>query len=135
MKKTLFLPLLAFSILTLNCSGNDEDSTPQQNNPVTTQYFHPPSWIQGSWKVSNTSYYKFTNDDFIYVINGTSYKAILTQTASNGQTAKVDETITDTDYNFVITAGTSSGSYKFKKVSSTQIQWLNGVNNITLDKE
>lgn len=135
MKKTLFLPLLAFSILTLNCSGNDEDSTPQQNNPVTTQYFHPPIWIQGSWKVSNTSYYKFTNDDFIYVINGTSYKAILIQTASNGQTAKVDETITDTDYNFVITAGTSSGSYKFKKVSSTQIQWLNGVNNITLDKE
>ncbi|WP_265131742.1 hypothetical protein [Chryseobacterium oranimense] len=132
--KHLFLTAL-IAVSFVSCSNNDDDSTSQQNIPTTTQYFHPPTWIQGSWKVSNTSYYKFTNDDFIYVINGTSYKAILTQTASNGQTAKVDETITDTDYNFVITAGTSSGSYKFKKVSSTQIQWLNGVNNITLDKE
>lgn len=132
--KHLFLTAL-IAVSFISCSNSDDDSTSQQNIPTTTQYFHPPTWIQGSWKVSNTSYYKFTNEDFIYVINGTSYKAILTQTASNGQTAKVDETITDTDYNFVITAGTSSGSYKFKKVSSTQIQGLNGVNNITLDKE
>lgn len=134
MKKTLFLPLLALSLLTLNCSGNDDDSTPKQNNPTITQYFHPPAWIQGFWKVGNTSYYKFTNDDFIYVMNGTSYKAILTQTAASNQTAKVDEIISDTDYNFTITAGASSGSYKFHKISSTQIQWVNG-NNITLDKE
>ncbi|HCN48172.1 MAG TPA: hypothetical protein DIT10_03630 [Chryseobacterium sp.] len=132
--KHLFLTAL-IAVSFVNCSNDDDNSTYQQNNPITTQYFHPPTWIQGSWKVGNTSYYKFTNDDFIYVINGTSYKAILTQTASNGQTAKVDETITDADYNFVITAGSSSGSYKFKKVSSTQIQWVNGVNNITLDKE
>jgi len=133
MKKILFTLFIGMSFI--GCSNNDDDSTTQQNNPVTTQYFHPPTWIQGSWKVGNTSYYKFTNDDFIYVMNGTSYKAILTQTSSNGQTAKVDETITDTDYNFVITAGASSGSYKFKKINSIQIQWLNGVNNITLDKE
>ncbi|PJJ68145.1 hypothetical protein [Chryseobacterium geocarposphaerae] len=133
--KQLFLTA-AVATFVVNCSNSDDiSSTSQQNNPVTTQYFHPPTWIQGSWKVGNTSYYKFTNDDFIYVMNGTSYKAILTQTASNGQTAKVDETITDTDYNFTITAGASSGTYKFKKISTSQIQWLNGVNNNILDKE
>lgn len=132
--KHLFLTAL-IAVSFVSCYGSDDDSTSQQNIPTTTQYFHPPTWIQGSWKVSNTSYYKFTNEDFIYVINGTSYKAILTQTASNGQTAKVDETITDTDYNFVITAGASSGSYKFKKINSGQIQWINGISNITLDKE
>ncbi|MFL9835826.1 hypothetical protein [Chryseobacterium terrae] len=133
MKKILITLFIGMSFI--GCSNSDDDSTTQQNNPVTTQYFHPPSWIQGSWKVGNTSYYKFTNDDFIYVMNGTSYKVILTQSASSGQTAKVDETITDTDYNFVITAGASSGSYKFHKISSTQIQWINTSNNITLDKE
>lgn len=128
--RNLFLTAI-IAISFVSCSGSDDDSTTQQNNPVTIQYFHSPSWIQGKWKVGNTSYYQFTNDDFIYLMNGTSYKAILTQTANNGQTAKVDETITDTDYNFVITAGSSSGSYKFHKISSTKIQW----NNITLDKE
>jgi len=132
--RNLFLAAI-MAVSFTNCSGSDDDSTSQQNNPITNQYFHPPTWIQGSWKVGNTSYYKFTNDDFIYVMNGTSYKAILTQTASNGQTAKVDETITETDYNFTITAGASSGTYKFKKISTSQIQWLNGVNNVILDKE
>lgn len=129
MKKILFTLFIGMSFI--SCSSSDDDNTVQQSNPSQSSYFHPPLWIQGSWKIGNTSYYKFTNDDFIYVMNGTSYKAILTQTASNGQTAKVDETITDTDYNFVITAGASSGSYKFHKISSTQIQW----NNITLNKE
>ncbi|MDQ0780570.1 hypothetical protein [Chryseobacterium sp. W4I1] len=128
--KHLFLVVIV-AIFFVSCSNNDDDSSLQQNNPVTTQYFHPPIWVQGSWKVGNTSYYKFTNDDFIYVMNGTSYKAILTQTAASNQTAKVDEVISDTDYNFTITAGTSGGTYKFHKISSTQIQW----GNITLDKE
>ncbi len=104
---------------------------------MTTQYFHVPNWIRGSYKISgtSTSYFIFKEDDFILVTPYTSYKTVLEQTKSAGQTAKVDETITDTDYNFVITVGASSGSYKFKKISDTKIQWLNGVNNITLDKE
>lgn len=128
--KHLFLTVI-MTISFVSCSNNDDDSSLQKNNSVTTQYFHPPAWIQGSWKVGNTSYYKFTNDDFIYIMNGTSYKAILTQTAASNQTAKVDEMISDTDYNFTITAGTSDGTYKFHKISSTQIQW----GNVTLDKE
>lgn len=121
----------------IGCSNSDDDTNVQQNNPVTTQYFHPVSWIQGTWRITGTttSYFKFTNDDFILVTPYTSYKTVLEQTKLTGQTAKVDETITDTDYNFVITAGASSGQYKFKKISSTKIQWANGVNNITLDKE
>lgn len=136
MKKTLLLPLLAMSLLTLNCSGNDDDSAPQQNNPVTTQYFHPPLFIQGSWKISNTStsYFKFTNDDFILVTPYTSYKAVLTQTAATGQPAKVVEQISDYYYEFTITAGASSGQYKFKKISDTKIQWV-GSTPFFLDKE
>ena len=136
MKKILLLPLMALSFLTLNCSGNDDNSTPQQNTPVTTQYFHPPAWIQGSWKISNTStsYFKFTNDDFILVTPYTSYKAVLTQTAATGHPAKVVEQTSDYHYEFAITAGASSGQYKFKKISDTRIQWV-GSTPFFLDKE
>lgn len=136
MKKILLLPLITLSLLTLNCSGNDDDSTPQQNNPVTTQYFNPPAWIKGSWKISNTSttYFKFTNDDFILVTPYTSYKAVLEQTAATGQPAKVVEQISDYYYEFTITAGASSGQYKFKKISDTKIQWV-GSTPFFLDKE
>lgn len=138
MKKTLFLPLLALSLLTLNCSGNDDDSTPQQNTPVQTVYFHPPSWIQGSWKISgsNSAYFKFTSDDFILVTPYTSWKSVLQQTASTGQLAKVNEDISDLYYEFTIIAGNSGGMYKFKKISSTRIQWINNTTTqVFLDKE
>lgn len=137
MKKALLLPLLAMSLLTLNCSGNnDDDTTNQQTSPVQTVYFHPPQWIQGSWKISNTStsYFKFTNDDFILVTPYTSYKTVLTQTAATGQPAKVVEQTSDFYYEFTITAGASSGQYKFKKISDTRIQWV-GSTPFFLDKE
>ncbi|MEG2333411.1 hypothetical protein [Chryseobacterium sp.] len=128
MKKTLLLPLMAMSLMTSNCSGNDDnDAVPQQVNPISNSYFHPPSWIKGTWKVASTSYFQFTDDDFIYVMNGTSYKAVLTQTATAGQTAKVNEEISETDYNFTIIAGGSTGTYKFKKINTTRIQWVNHV--------
>lgn len=134
MKHLFLIALVAISFV--NCSGNDDDSTPQQNNPVTTQYFHPPAWIKGSWKISNTStsYFKFTNEDFILVTPYTSYKAILEQTAATGQPAKVVEQISDYYYEFTITAGASSGQYKFKKISDTKIQWV-GSTPFFLDKE
>ncbi|PWN60443.1 hypothetical protein [Chryseobacterium viscerum] len=134
MKHLFLIALVAISFV--NCSGNDDTTTPQQNNPVTTQYFHPPAWIQGSWKISNTSttYFKFTNDDFILVSPYTSYKAVLEQTASTGQPAKVVEQTSDYYYEFTITAGASSGQYKFKKISDTKIQWV-GSTPFFLDKE
>ncbi|MDQ1095191.1 MULTISPECIES: hypothetical protein [Chryseobacterium] len=135
MKKTL-LALTFMALLTVNCSGNEDDTTPEQTNPVITQYFHPPTWIQGSWKISgsNSAYFKFTNDDFILVSPYTSWKAVLQQTASAGQTAKVNEDISEQYYQFTIIAGNSGGQYKFKKISDTKIQWV-GSTPFFLDKE
>lgn len=134
MKQLLITALMAVSLV--SCSSNDDSTTPQQNNPATTQYFHPPLFIQGSWKISNTSttYFKFTNDDFILVTPYTSYKAVLEQTAGTGQPAKVVEQTSDYYYEFTITAGASSGQYKFKKISDTKIQWV-GSTPFFLDKE
>lgn len=133
--KHLFIAVLMTASL-VSCSSNDDTTTPQQNTPVQTVYFHPPQWIQGSWKISNTStsYFIFKEDDFILVSPYTSYKAILTQTAATGQPAKVVEQTSDFYYEFTITAGASSGQYKFKKISDTKIQWV-GSTPFFLDKE
>ncbi|WBX96040.1 hypothetical protein [Chryseobacterium gambrini] len=135
--KQLFL--IAFTAISfINCSGNDDDSAPQQNNPVTVQYFHPPAWIQGSWRItgSSSTYFKFTPDDFVLASPYTSWKGVLQQTASTGQTAKVNEDISDLYYQFTIIAGNSGGQYKFKKISSTRIQWVNNtMTEVFLDKE
>lgn len=138
MKKQLLLSLLALSFLTVNCSGNDDNTAPEQTIPVTTQYFHPPAWIQGSWKISGsaTPYFKFTNDDFILVTPYTSWKTVLQQTATTGQLAKVNEDISDLYYEFTIIAGSSGGMYKFKRISPTRIQWINNTPiEVFLDKE
>ncbi|MDW9381130.1 hypothetical protein [Chryseobacterium sp. JV558] len=133
--KHLFLAVI-MAVSLVSCSSNDDTTTPQQNNPVTTQYFHPPAWIQGSWKITGSAnpYFKFNSDDFILVTPYTSYKAVLEQTAKTGQPAKVVEQTSDYYYEFTITAGASSGQYKFKKISDTKIQWV-GSTPFFLDKE
>jgi hypothetical protein len=84
MKKQLFLALsltATLSLVTVNCSSNnDDDNNTQQTNPATTQYFHPPTWIQGTWGVTNgttqTSLYKFTANDFILLVTGVSEQSM-----------------------------------------------------------
>ncbi|WP_131368463.1 hypothetical protein [Chryseobacterium soli] len=136
MKKILFTLFIGMSFI--GCSNSDDDATNQQNNPVTTQYFHPPTWIQGSWKISGSAnpYFKFSSDDFILVTPYTSWKSVLQQTATTGQLAKVNEDISDLYYEFTIIAGNSGGMYKFKRISPTRIQWINNTPiEVFLDKE
>lgn len=137
MKKILFTLFIGVSFI--GCSNNDDDNTVQQTNPVSNSKFHCPAWIQGNWKLGNTVFFKFKTDDFLSgPYNFTSYKEVLQQASNTGQAAKVDETISETDYNFVITAGSSSGEYRFRKISTTRIQWVNNTTSpqpVYLDKE
>ena len=83
-KRILFttLSLTVLSLVTVSCSGNnDDDNTPtNQQSPVTTQYFHPPTWIQGEWGVTNgtisNKLYKFTDSDFILLVTGVSEQSM-----------------------------------------------------------
>ena len=71
--------------------------------------------------------YKFTNNDF-YTIAGsieTSYKSILEQGASLGASSSVPENISETVYDFTIKSGSTNAEYKFKKINSTTIEWVN----------
>lgn len=120
MKKLTLILMMA--ITTLSCSSNDDEVVKQEK-----QFFNPPTWIQGKWYKDGTPLYKFTQDDF-YVIAGsneTSFKAILQQGESGGTKSSVDESISDTNYDFVIKSGAANYEYKFKKITDTKIQWVN----------
>lgn len=144
MKKQLFLALsLTATLLTVNCSSNNDDDngTPNNQQPVTTQYFHPPTWIQGTWGVTNgttsNKLYKFTADDFI-MITGTSELSMTGTIKSTPNGGSVDETVNSgTQYNFTVKYNITptTQSFEFRKISATQIQWKsNGTNWVDLVK-
>lgn len=124
MKKILYLFIAI--VLLQSCNRDNDDTT-------KSQFFNPPTWIQGKWGADNTALFRFTNDDFYTVTLNieTSYKSLLQSSANIGGTAIVDESISETEYSFVIKIGNSGTSpmsnteYQFKKISSTKIEWVN----------
>jgi len=133
MKKHLFLLLSLTTLLsaTVSCSNsNDDDNTTNNQQPATTQYFHPPTWIQGTWGVTNgttsNKLYKFTVDDFILLVTGVSEQSMTGTIKSSPNGGSVDETVnSNTQYNFTVKYNitTTTQSFEFRKVSATQIQW------------
>jgi hypothetical protein len=140
MKKHLLIAL-SLTLLTTSCSGNNDDdnNTQQTNNPVITQYFHPPTWIQGTWGVTNgtstNKLYKFTADDFI-MITGTSELSMTGTIKSTPNGGSVDETANNgTQYNFTVKYNitNTTQNFEFRKVSATQIQWKDNSNGTWVD--
>ena len=119
MKKLLFL--LAFLILLLSCSRNESDN----NTSTNGNKINPPSWIIGKWTsyLDGTAYQSFTfsSSDIVMTIGGysQSYKYI----ADNGG---YSQTSSDNEFVFTLTSGGISQTYKFKKVSSTKLNFDNG---------
>ncbi|MPS65972.1 hypothetical protein [Chryseobacterium sp.] len=133
MKKQFFLALslTALSLITVNCSNsNDDDNIPTNQQPATTQYFHPPAWIQGTWGVTNgttsNKLFRFTADDFILLVTGVSEQSMTGTIKSSPNGGSVDETVnSNTQYNFTVKYNitTTTQSFEFRKVSATKIQW------------
>lgn len=133
MKKQFFL--ISFTFLSLsgitNCSnGNDDEPIIEQNNPQTsTQYFHPPSWIKGTWSSTSSDpvKYKFTDNDFISVNSNTatSNTAQLKYISNIGGIVSVEEIANTTQYYFTMKMNSSNITYQFKKISDTKLLWVN----------
>lgn len=145
MKKTL-LTLAFTSLLFIGCSNNNDDEStnaPGQSNSENVQYFHPPTWIKGTWSstTSDPIKYKFTDNDFIQINSGSemSNVAYLKQIKSLGGTVSVDETANENQYYFTMKMNGSNMTYQFKKVTATKLLWVNhpssGVIDIYLYKQ
>lgn len=130
MKKTLLALSIVLSFISCSNNNDDDNTTINNQQPATTQYFHPPTWIQGTWGVTNgtitNKLFKFTNDDFIMLISGGSEQSMTGTIKLTPNGGSVDETINnETQYNFIIKYNSSSvtQNYEFKKISPTLIQW------------
>lgn len=137
MKIKTFLTALmltaTLSLVTVNCSGNnDDDNTPTNQQPVTTQYFHPPAWIQGTLKyapfgtpMDSPLTLKFTDSDIISISSGGTETSWTQKIKVSPNGGSVDETTTSTEYNVIIKYnGTGTTDFfEFRKISDAEIQY------------
>ena len=114
--KTFVMALAGILLFSLGaCTKKDApDDTPGASP------FHPPQWIQGSWKyqdayvnISNT--YTFTEDDIVLKSNANGHITEYSFKEYADTYEKVDENITDTEYEFTIhyIGSHSTDTYRF----------------------
>ena len=118
--------LILSAVLAFGCSGSDDSD----NVNPTVVNINPPAWIQGTWLLEGNSVqsgFRFTSDDVcinslgMYACNKESLEMYQgTQVNTN-----VNEEISDTEYSVEITVGSNTTTFEFKKVSATQIKWVN----------
>ncbi|GGF01748.1 hypothetical protein [Flavobacterium limi] len=117
MKKLFFL---FYSILLFSCSSNSDDNIKTNSS---NSDFHPPSWIEGTWKGDVT--YKFFQKD-VYQ-NQISFKGLVDGcNLAIPNSSFVSEPIkNNTEYKFSYVTGEIKHEYHFIKISSTEIKLLN----------
>ena len=137
--KKLFLFLSLATIL--SCSSSEDNS----NNSTSNTFYHPPTWILGTWgyKASQgnpeLAVYKFETDNVCQLVGVTSMcwkeTANLYKTA-NTPNLVAEDTQTASTYEAKFGAGGSVITLKFVKISATQIKWIETGNgtDIILDK-
>ncbi|WES99328.1 hypothetical protein P2W68_06850 [Chryseobacterium arthrosphaerae] len=136
MKKLSFKAItiaLSLTLTTVNCSSsNDDDNTSTNQQPTTTQYFHPPVWIQGTWKyapfgvpMDSQLTLKFTDSDIISISSGGTQTSWTEKIKVSPNGGNVDEATTNTEYNVTIKYNSTGVTdfFEFKKISDTEIQY------------
>lgn len=116
MKKLLFI---FTTLLLFSCSSSSDD------NNSSNSLFHPPTWIQGTWKEDLSLGYKFTSDNVCLVSLTTQFcfKEQIENTIRVGASASVKELINNSqEYKFSYTIESSTIYYDFIKNSESTIE-------------
>ena len=143
MKKNIAMALLT-SFLLIGCGGGSSSTsnnqTPQEttsNQTSQSEKLSPPNWIQGTWMDRTTeplihSGWLFTSDDMYTIVGENS----ISVTATLGSDDTITETKTDNIYEFTIhhNQSDSTETFKFKKISSTQIAYINSIDNTEVNR-
>jgi len=151
MKKNIAMALLT-SFLLIGCGGgsssNSNNQTSQDtlsnenshqettsNQTTQSEKLSPPNWIQGTWMDRTTeplipTGWLFTSDDMYTIIGENSVSV----TATLGSDDTITETKTDNTYEFTIHHKNSTETFKFKKINSTQIAYINSIDNTEVSR-
>lgn len=123
---TLIIPLIVMT----SCSSDDSS-----NNSIV--YFHPPSWIHGTWARENSSgnledKYIFHDDNFCEILTITRcYNEHLEQFDGEAMETKNS----DTEYDFYWSITSIVNTYEITKVTDTEITVKLGQTVTTLYKQ
>lgn len=132
MKKLLFV---FTALLLFSCSSSSDD------NNSSNSLFHPPTWIQGTWKdIDGITGFTFKKNDFcsLAVNFETCLNENLVAAKKAGASVNVDETISESEYKFSYTIQGSTTYFHFKKITNTKIELVNpiqGMPNAPLIKQ
>jgi hypothetical protein len=129
MKKHLFILILVLFSLTFMNSCSTDRGEEISKLSQTGKYFHPPAWIQGTWKYAPINpnevgfSFKFTDSDFINISSGGTETSWTQKFNNSIDNEEVTESITETFYNFIIKDNSGSQTWEFKKISNTELQY------------
>ena len=138
MKKNL---LICLTFLFLSCSSSDDSQS------STTNQISPPSWIQGTWiqtistdPLITQPLFRFKTNDFCLLSSNLEIcnAQNIEQAAKAGITTNVQQTVTDSEYILSMTIQSQTTTYRFIRISSTKIEYVNPINglpNIPLTKQ
>ncbi|HEY4618072.1 MAG TPA: hypothetical protein VIH09_07755 [Flavobacterium sp.] len=121
MKNILYI-LTAF--LVFSCSPPDNSHT------ALISDFHPPQWIQGTWKqelfgLDSRTGFKFSANDLCTLIGVAEHcqQEIIDSQRKSGTNVIVEEVITSTSYSVKISSSGQQKTFSFQKISDTKIEW------------
>ncbi len=123
--KHIFYFMAALLLFTACCS-NDDDNNDSDN------LLSPPTWIHGTWMIETVGF-TFTSNNVMLHNSPVSTDFLETVTNSQGMVTVRDAT-TNSTYTVYMAQMGQTLTYKFEKVSSTQIKWISS-SPITLTKQ
>jgi hypothetical protein len=117
------ISLILIIIVLFGCSSSDDNNS-------ENQAINPPQWVLGTWLIEEpnpVSGYRITNGNFCLVNFTTQscFRESISVTKQSGQVTNVTAVITDNSYSIEITLASQIVTYKIKKVSSSQLEWIN----------
>lgn len=124
----IILILMLITLVSTQSCTVDRDST-ETAKLSEKQYFHPPTWIQGTWKYAPINpnevgfYFKFTNSDFISISSGGTETSWTKKFDNSIDNEEVTESSSDSFYTFIIKDNSSSQTWEFKKISNTELEY------------
>lgn len=116
------LSLFSLMSVLFSCSSDDESGTNSQIQ------INPPTWIQGTWMVEESSVesgYKFTSNDFILILLNvqSSQREQLEFSLDSGLDASASDNSTENFYSITLNFPPGQSiSYTFDRISNTEIQ-------------